>query len=1755
MFEQYRNSRIRLSILVNFYNIARSRSTVMILVRSLEDYPALLKMNKVSDVLLEEDLNEHEVEIKESLKVFKGSDKFIIKKNNIITHETSLSDLKSAIAIFLRAKDVLNKTIYSEELFIEEMDTRRPIGSYKSGIKILDLNIEKFEIHDKVFETVNIDDILLNNLEIQENLLKINVYSVGDYIDSIREKRDELLVRNEKKVYNHVNNYWIHLELKNIENRFKESVYLDSFLETKEKSYNDQKLYLSSEGEFNEVFWKANIDNNLFKHAGIYFNSFILENKENYQDRKINIYSVFKYFELNSSIPFSRYSYGNQISQKMVKIYENFYSIENIKYLEKWNSLTNYKDTPSNCVQWKGFYNYLDNTTSKTNVLEYELLLYNDGLYQVRLYQQRINLVHIERFLEYLTKNILEKVKEILYDIGVNITLNKLELGKNIHFVFSRLEIPMVLTRDIELGKLQNILNKSLSLFSKTGEVLSNEFINLEFKKVDNYTRSDQIQKYMNHYIVLNRLTEGSDLGPLVKQVMAKYSKNQVEASKLVKTWVTKFVDRDTQKANKIKIGRNIGLDVVGKQVGSDSCNFFMSNVTSLKDIFTFYYYLIVLVNISQLKENVKNYNDIIGKKSDERIINKVEESKEKEQIVDTGALDDLDEYVYDDIDDDIIFRGDGTTDEVLEVPKTLEEELVAVEKPDEEVEAQLPDEEEIDELEPIVNGSSYYIKRLQLMDKEVYDYKVDSKFKPYSKKAMPNDSRQPIILTNRQIEKIKAKYGSDEDVYGGLNRRIDIYSKDYKASSYSVKYRNLHYICPKVWCMFDQMPYYMDQLKEPTSVDGKAIIGRNEKGEFLVNPTKVKCPDCGNGVWGYSKEGTLLIAQDNLKRQPYPGFFAASQHPKNLCMVSCFKTPNNKIDECLRNENKGKKDKKTSNEKYILKGDKYGICTLDRFCVLPEKLHNWINADFGNYKLERTILDEFISYLRRGILAENEEYYQSFEKTIQYLLGSSVYKLSRDEFRTYLITKLQSVVDIANIFKKIRKGSLYLYFGQDIDNYYKYLQEAISLQPRFIIPLLGYPRVISENGINIFILGENLGKIYLECEYFNYEYINLYEKADNMFIYSHNLGESYKKMYYEPIVLVQQKSKSLEIANSINGSNRIVIDLLKYVKNECIEKEDPWITQLKKSHIDSVGFVEDEYFLNKVDSYVVINSIEQTGEFQIIQQFVNEYNQTEGIIVKWIAKENKFYLPIQPIQILDSIRIIKNKQMIKLNTFDDTKDFLTTLSETTNILYTPYSYTFNMDKLISGIYTITGYWIPVLYTALETTNVEGLNVWKFYMDIWFEKKLPRDDRLIHKRYRDTYKYNFEKLRFELSKSLKEHQQLKEKILDFMKQYKKNRGIDIAQEKKIKDTIRNDLTNLLSSHLKDNILIPGAIGDWNMKDLFTYCKEYKTLIECNNASMCKWNERRSECKVLVNPEWYWKYVSRIVDDLLVNVNKKKEIMEEYRKDLELPEDEKVFYSKDEIDEYLEKYDYNLENKKYLYDPFEHFSYSNPYKQTSNLIPQSKTIETKYTIPKYILNYFLPGSSQLPLKDISLYRIKDLNYNYFFNNIQYLVDTIPRKSKKPIRFELANRIREEVSSGILLERYRALAEIPNIDLYKKFRAIKSIQALTDYIKEKSWGSLLDLELLADIYNKYRLRFIILEDNGSGIMKNIFIHLPNHLKEMTNENKNEYIYGVFLFHDNIFELVVRKKNPLFKAGDLPFLDTWYNSQKQFETTLPD
>jgi hypothetical protein len=128
------------------------------------------------------------------------------------------------------------------------------------------------------------------------------------------------------------------------------------------------------------------------------------------------------------------------------------------------------------------------------------------------------------------------------------------------------------------------------------------------------------------------------------------------------------------------------------------------------------------------------------------------------------------------------------------------------------------------------------------------------------------------------------------------------------------------------------------------------------------------------------------------------------------------------------------------------------------------------------------------------------------------------------------------------------------------------------------------------------------------------------------MFIYSYSIGDTYKKIFYEPIVRVQQKSKAIQITRSFLGVTKysILEDLFTHISKECIEKEDPLIAEARVNKMTL-----DEYFLPKESTKSLIAKFEKVSGFEVIFQYVNTYNQTEALVIKQLSDNKRYYFPI----------------------------------------------------------------------------------------------------------------------------------------------------------------------------------------------------------------------------------------------------------------------------------------------------------------------------------------------------------------------------------------------------------------------------------------------------------------------------------------------------------------------------------------------
>jgi len=512
--------------------------------------------------------------------------------------------------------------------------------------------------------------------------------------------------------------------------------------------------------------------------------------------------------------------------------------------------------------------------------------------------------------------------------------------------------------------------------------------------------------------------------------------------------------------------------------------------------------------------------------------------------------------------------------------------------------------------------------------------------------------------------------------------------------------------------------------------------------------------------------------------------------------------------------------------------------------------------------------------------------------------------------------------------------------------------------------------------------------------------------------------------------------------------------------------------------------------------------------------------------------------------QIIEDINIVKQKTQVPLQSFDDTISFLEELSKITSLPYRPYFYTMHRDgKLRTGLFTVTGLWVPIIND--DAKELSALKRWGTPKDIWIQEPMQGDERTVDQKQRDMKSLNYEKLRFELSRLVNSANGMKQMILDNMRAYKE--APTIVE----KEQIRMQFITELSGFIRNEIVTPGLIGDWNKTDLFNYCSNHTELEQCNTSSMCRWS---GSCKMIVQPEWYWKFVSRMVEELLVNVNKRKEMVEEYRKELDLPENEQIFYSKDELDEYIGRYDFNVENKKFMKHPLEHFDYSNPKPILTDT--EVEKVET-YVLPNYIKRLFETSSanSRISYGDrLGIMNSTDQSSNYFFRSM----DDVQKKYKTvfvPTRQTLAKLITKYSEPAELLDKYQSLYEQEYGEIYRKFLAMNSIPELSEYVKTNSWGSEIDLELMSSQLEKDKKRIIIINDVGHIDRREPFIYLPNQLHGLVAEEIDQYQFIIFSKYKNRFNLLMKRdtKSPLFISSEIPFLAVWLQGQAKFESSL--
>jgi hypothetical protein len=680
-------------------------------------------------------------------------------------------------------------------------------------------------------------------------------------------------------------------------------------------------------------------------------------------------------------------------------------------------------------------------------------------------------------------------------------------------------------------------------------------------------------------------------------------------------------------------------------------------------------------------------------------------------------------------------------------------------------------------------------------------------------------------------------------------------------------------------------------KLNKQTGFYEKQIV-QTEKGKTQKITIKaIKLPGENNNYVYYTCDPS-----DN-QEHTYIGFLARGNNPNDLCMPCCFKkdqlTSGNKEKKNYFLQCLGEKDKEDKATKKMLSqlGDKIYILQdtnkiqEGRFIYLPKYLDIFFNKIWNHdQKIKNHYLFESKSGYFFKYTVKHDFYY--------FLIAiANVYNLTINQIIDRMVEFLQSDKD-NKIFTYLNNGDICETF-KTREEYINYIKTSNYLEYDLIGELTSVPGVLSDKGINYYILSKHTHQIkkalekdiikeryYLEC--LNTEnYAQLDEPRDIVIL----IKES---KYYFPIYLVQKDekvSKKISLQKHFSQSGpfeQIINELKNYHGKSC---KNPLINQT----------ITDFNLITKN----IINRLVET-KIGIKKQYVDDRNKC-----KYLELDSGLILPVKPSGIsykysFSNIRTIKN------NWFDlkKTIKLLDQIEQVLKLNYQPKT-VFYDKKTNNSIHIISLLLDNGLTVGILNETVDEKDIKKLALSIKFQPLeetinqsiLNWDNKLIYDNRNQSVKehnymsesYNL--YRLELSLFLSENEEIKNKIITIVR----SPNINLRDKK---HELRKILFNILDSKLAAEYKIysnenqKGGSGvkkmshivnslpdlkNYSISNVRDYC-EINNKDKCDANLHCAW--KNDSCKMQLLEGLAIDFVNKIIEEMTQDGIKFKEIIQE-----------------------------------------------------------------------------------------------------------------------------------------------------------------------------------------------------------------------------------------------------------------------------------
>ena len=591
-----------------------------------------------------------------------------------------------------------------------------------------------------------------------------------------------------------------------------------------------------------------------------------------------------------------------------------------------------------------------------------------------------------------------------------------------------------------------------------------------------------------------------------------------------------------------------------------------------------------------------------------------------------------------------------------------------------------------------------YYFQTLIEKRDPILILKEDTpQFNSYVRTCSSSMRKQPVILTDSQLEKINKEHP-------GFLREEDVikYGSDEKHQN--------NYICPRYWCLKNNTIVDPKDLKEVVGKDGKKELVHPTCGKVLPKGEKKVKP----GYYIYEFYKPKPGKKDYKK---YPGLITDS-HPDGLCLPCCFDKYNTEgritaKKKCYGEKIEEKEEKKTKKQQeedekeedeYILGPDKFPL-EPGRWGYLPAEIQTMlheVNADCQISKTNTNIKENHPCLLRHGIEVNNKQSFVAclsdaifFGKrivdddnnltkkvakvlTIKQMRERIIKSLTVDSFIKYqngnLVTDFNDINKSVD-FSKYQNTKLYSKLNMNKPEDKAYYTKVVSAYENFINYLSDDDAIIDHtylwdivsmpnkylfpNGVNLVIFqlpnDDITNNVQLLCPTNHYS-TEFYEARKPTIILMKEDG------YYEPIYSYTKNNKNLSIAKEFKEYDPQLSKTMRAVFKEIIK---PFFNLICKP-LDSMPNIYKAKrslllydLVQKLDKY----------EYKIKKLVMNFNNKVIGVLAEEPGvSDRKGFIPCYPSSLDEDLKkdldFVFMTDLSLWNTYTNTVQFLNKLDK-----------------------------------------------------------------------------------------------------------------------------------------------------------------------------------------------------------------------------------------------------------------------------------------------------------------------------------------------------------------------------------------------------------------------------------------------------------------------------------------------------------